>query len=448
MEIVFNKTDDVNALIKVKIDKADYQPKVEKTLKDFAKKANIKGFRVGKVPMPIVQKMFGKDVKVQEVNEIAKDSLFNYLKENEIDILASPLVSEATAENFSWSKDQFEFVYEIGLKPAINVDLASVEIPFYTITVGDEEINELKNRLLEIYATFTNYEEVADNHTVFGLLKYGDNVSRFVHLKLSELTPKVAALLMGKKKEDTVTVSITEIFNDNEKLSKAFRLPAEETAKIEGEGTLTIRDIFTSESAVLNVELYDKIFGEGVVTNEEEFNAKLKETLQKKYEIEKDGVAITYFREYVLKNVDMTLPDEFLKKWLQNTAKSPIQDIDTVYTELREGMKYDLILGQLAREHNIAQVSGEDMMNKVKETYFLEFFYSRPVFVEGLTEYFAYQFMQSKDNEAVVENLRGAILANKILTATKSTLKSAKYIETTGTDFENKELKKIQTLVE
>lgn len=446
MEIVFDKKDDVNALVRVKIEKADYQPKVEKTLKDFAKKANIKGFRVGKVPMPVVQKMFGKDVKVQEVNEVAKDSLFNYLKEQEIDILASPLVSLETAENFSWTSDKFEFIYELGLKPTLAIDLAQAEVPFYTIEVGDTEIQALKDRLLEIYADFTKYEEVGEGHTVFGLLKYGDNLSRFVHLKLDEVTKETAALLKGKKVAEAVTLTIKNIFADNEKLSKAFRLSPEETAKVEGDGELTIREVFVAVPPAINAEFFDKVFGEGQVTTEEGFKEKLEAVLQKKYAIEATGIAVTYFREHLLKTVDVTLPDEFLKKWLQSTAKSPINDIDAAYTELREGIRYDLILSQLAKENGVKAISQEDMLAKVRDTYFLEFFYSRPMFVEGLTDYFAYQFLQSEGNEAMIENLRGAILAERILEATKANI-NAKNLTASGTEFEEKELKKVQESV-
>ncbi len=446
MEIVFDKKDNVNALVRIKLDKADYQPKVEKSLKDFAKKAAIKGFRPGKVPMQVVHKLYGKDTKVQEVNEIAKDSLFHYLKENQIDILASPLVSLETAQNFNWNNDDFEFIYELGLKPSIDIDLAQAEVPFYTALVTDEEIDILSNRLREMYAEYTQYEEVAAGHTVFGLLKYGKEVSRFVHLKVDELLPETAAILVGKKKEEEVELDLQKLYTDHEKLAAAFRFSVEEAAALEGNGTLTIRETFVSVSANLNEEFYAKLFGEGVASSEEQFRAKLREILEKKYTIEVKGIAVTYFREFLLKTVDVTLPNEFLKKWLQSTANKQIENLDAEYDNLQSGIKYDLILSQLAKEHAIKPLTNDDLLNKVKDTYFLEFFYSRPIFMEGLTDYFAMQFLQSKDNQNIIDNLKGAILAERVLDIVKPQLK-ANEITTNGMDFEKKELRKIEDAI-
>ncbi len=447
MEIVFDKKDSVNASVRIKLDKSDYLPKVEKTLKDYAKKATIKGFRVGKVPMQVVQKMYGKDAKVQEVNEVAKDSLFNYLKENQIDILASPLVSLETATNFNWNNDNFEFIYEIGLKPTLEINLSDTEVPFYNITVGEEELNILVSRLQEMYAEYIQYEEVATGHTVFGLLKYGNNVSRFVHIKLDEATQETVALLTGKKKTEDVTVQLKKLYDNDEKLAGALRLTVAEVENLDLEGILTIRETFTSVISPLDNIFFDKIFGEAKVNSEEEFRTELVKVLEQKYAIEVKGIAVTYFREHLLKNVAVSLPDEFLKKWMQSNATTQIENLDGEYARLQEGVKYDLILNQLAKENGISAISNEDMLAKVKDTYFLEFFYSRPMFVEGLTEYFAYQFLQNKENQAMIDNLRGAILAERILAAVKPQLK-ANEINTNGMDFENRELRKVEEAVE
>lgn len=446
MEIVFDKKDSVNALVRIKLDKADYQPKVDKTLKDFAKKAAIKGFRPGKVPMQVVQKMYGKDTKVQEVNEVSKDSLFNYLKENQIDILASPLISMETAQNFNWNNENFEFVYEIALKPVIAINLAEAEVPFYNTTVGDEELDLLATRLTDIYAEFTQYEEVAAGQTIFGLLKYGKDTSRFVHLKVNELVAETSATLIGKKKGEDVELDLKKLYDNDQKLADAFRITVEEVAAIEGVGVLTIRETFVSVPAELNEAFYDKVFGEAKVNSQEEFRAKLTEVLEKKYSIEVKGIAVTYFREYLLKNVDVALPDEFLKKWLQSTANRQIENLEEEYLGLQEGVKYDLILNQLAKENGISPLTNDDLLNKVKDTYFLEFFYSRPVFMEGLTDYFAYQFLQSKDNQAVIDNLKGAVLAERVLDAVKSQVK-ANDITTNGMDFERRELRKVEDAI-
>ncbi len=446
MEIVFDKKDSVNALVRIKLDKADYQPKVDKTLKDFAKKAAIKGFRPGKVPMQVVQKMYGKDTKVQEVNEVSKDSLFNYLKENQIDILASPLVSMETAQNFNWNNDDFEFIYEIALKPVIAINLAEAEVPFYNTTVGNEEVDLLATRLGEIYAEFTQYEEVAAGHTVFGLFKYGKDTSRFAHLKVNELVSETATALIGKKKSEDVELDLKKLYDNDQKLADAFHITVEEVAAIEGVGMFTIRESFVSVPPVLNEVFYDKVFGEAKVNSEEEYKAKLTEVLEKKYSIEVKGIAVTYFREYLLKNVDVTLPDAFLKKWLQSTANRQIENLEAEYLGLQEGVKYDLILNQLAKENGISPITNDDLLNKVKDTYFLEFFYSRPVFMEGLTDYFAYQFLQSKDNQAMIDNLKGAVLAERVLDAVKSQVK-ANDITTNGMDFEKRELRKVEDAI-
>ncbi|MFY7787276.1 MAG: trigger factor [Thermoflexibacteraceae bacterium] len=449
MEIVLQKTDEVNANIRLKLLKADYQPNVDKKVKEFAKKAEIKGFRPGKVPVPIVQKMFGKDIKMQEVNDLAKDSLFNYLKENNVEILASPLISlDTMADNkFDWRNEDFEFIYEVGLKPEIKVNLSNIEIPFYTINVGEEEIAALMTRLRDINADFTPYEEVAEGHTVFGLLKYGQDTSRFAHIKLEEATATAKAALIGKKKGETVTIEVKNIFATVEKLAEVLRISKEEAEKLDVTGELTIRESFVAIPADLNETFYNKIFGEGVVATEEDFKNKLKGVLEKKYAIEATGVAITYFRNQVLKENNFDLPAVFLKKWLMSTAEKPIQNIDAEYGMMEEALKYDLLLSQVAKDFNVATPSNEDIVKKVEDTYFLEFFYSRPMFIEGLTSFFAYQFLQSKENENMIQSLRAAIIAERVLAAAKAQIK-ANDLTVSGGEFEKKELMKVEETVE
>ncbi len=446
LEIVFDKKDSVNAQVRLKIEKADYQPQLEKSVKEFAKTAAIKGFRPGKVPVPMVQKMFGKDIKVREVNEIAKNSLFDYLKSNEINILGSPMVSLDTIKTLNWSSEAFEFIYDLGLRPEFTIDLASLEVPFYTLTVGDSEVAELKERLRQVHASYTQYEEVADGHTVFGLLNYGDT-SRFVHLKTDEVTPESKALLIGKKKEENVELSFKNLYPTEDTLAKALRLTVEEVQAITAtEATLTIRETFTSTPAELNEQFYNTVFGEGKVSNEDEFNAKLVEILNKKFGIEAKGVAVTYFRNHLLKNVTVTLPDEFLKKWMQSQSQTAIQNLDAEYAQMNEAVRYDLILSKLSKEHNLPQLDEMNLVDKVRDTYFLEFFYSRPMFVDGLTDFFAYQFLQTKENQSVIESLKGAVVAEKLLAIIKPLIK-ANDITISGIEFEKTELQKKEFLI-
>lgn len=449
MEIVLQKTDEVNANIRLKLLKADYQNNVDKKVKEFAKKAEIKGFRPGKVPVPVVQKMFGKDIKMQEVNDLAKESLFNYLKENNVEILASPLISlDTMADNkFDWRNDDFEFIYEVGLKPEIKPNLANIEIPFYTINVGEEEVETLMNRLRDINADFTPYEEVAEGHTVFGLLKYGRDTLRFAHIKLDEATEMAKATLIGRKKGETVTIEVKNIFATVEKLAEVLRISKEEAEKLDVNGELIIRESFVAIPADMNENFYKKIFGEGAVANEEDFKNKLKGVLEKKYAIEATGVAITYFRKQVLKENNVELPAAFLKKWLLSTAQKPIKNIDAEYGMMEEALKYDLLLSQLATDFNVTAPSNEDIVKKIEDTYFLEFFYYRPMFIEGLTSFFAYQFLQSKENENMLQSLRTAIIAERVLAAAKSQIK-ANDITISGSEFEKKELMKVEEPVE
>jgi trigger factor len=448
VEILFDKKDSVNAQVRVKIDKSDYQPQIDKSLKEYSKTAAIKGFRPGKVPMPMLQKLFGKDIKVKEINELAKNSLFEYLTANEIQILASPMVSVDTFKGLNWANEDFEFIYDLGLRPEITIDLSAIEVPFYKISVAEAEVNELYERLRLVHSSYTQYEEVAEGHTVFGLLSYGKDTSRFVHIKLDEVTAETKALLLGKKKQEIVEIpTIGSIFSIEEALVKAMRMTAEEVKAIAGEAAkLTIRETFTSVLAEAGQSFYNLVFGEGVVTTDEEFRAKLVGILEKKYDIEARGVAVTYFRNHLLKNVSFGLPDDFLKKWMQSNSEREIANLEEDYLQMREAVSYDLMLSKLSKDHNLPKLNEEALVEKVKETYFLEFFYSRPMFVEGLVDYFAYQFLQTKENQNVIDGLRGAAIAERLLNIMKPSIK-ANDIALTGIEFEKKELQKTEFLL-
>lgn len=448
MEILFDKKDSVNAQVTVKIDKSDYQPQIDKSLKEYSKTAAIKGFRPGKVPMPMLQKLFGKDIKVKEINELAKNSLFEYLTANEIQILASPMVSVDTFKTLNWANEAFEFIYDLGLRPEITIDLSAIEVPFYKISVAEAEVNELYERLRLVHSSYTQYEEVAEGHTVFGLLSYGKDTSRFVHIKLEEVTAETKALLIGKKKQEIVEIAaISSLFATEEALVKAMRMTAEEVQAIAGEAAkLTIRETFTSVSAEAGQSFYNLVFGEGVVTTDEEFKTKLVGILEKKFDIEARGVAVTYFRNHLLKNVSFNLPDDFLKKWMQSNSERQIENLEQDYLQMREAVSYDLMLSKLSKDHNLPKLDEEALVEKVRETYFLEFFYSRPMFVEGLVDYFAYQFLQTKENQNVIDGLRGAVIAERLLSAMKPFIK-ANDIATTGIEFEKTELQKSEFLL-
>lgn len=369
MEITLDKHSSNQASIKIKLFEADYQPKVDAKLKDYVKKASIKGFRPGKAPVSMVKNMYGVSLLVDEINAILGESLNAYLKEQTFKILGDPLPVEKEDNSIDWkTQKEFEFEYRIGFVDGIDLTLNSkIEGTKYSIKVDDKLLNETLDNLKNQYGKSTNPEVSQAGDNIYGDLKSVDGeLSKTLSLPLAKVSKKLAEKFTGISKDAVVEFDSKEVKKDE--WTEAFGLEDEELDQSKGAFTFTVKNINRTETAEVDQEFFDKIFGPDVVKSEEEFLAKVRETLQSSYDRESKVFTDEELKKVLTEKAKVDLPVDFLKEWLlrANQGKVTDEDVEKEFPTYASQLTWSLISNHLAKENGV-QAEHEDVIEKTKE---------------------------------------------------------------------------------
>ena len=356
MNITKESIDSLNAVVKVEIAAADYQPKVEQILQDYRKKADIPGFRKGHVPMGMVKKQYGKSIMIDEINKMLQESLNNYLTEEKLEILGNPLPK--VNEEFSWDAEDFSFEFELGLAPEFDVDLsAKKKITQYNIVAEDSLIDKEVENLQTRFGKILPLEEAAEGNNVAGtFVNEEKEIENKATISLNDIKGKVnLKKFIGAKVGDVLSLKSKNLFNEDAKLMGALGLAKEEVEGLEIPLTFTIEEINTTELAELNQELFDKIFGEGKVATVEELRGKIKEDAENQFKMQSEQQLLNSVTEYLVENTKFDLPAEFLKKWLATAGENPIsaEQAAEEFEKSEKGLRYQLIEGKVMSANDI-----------------------------------------------------------------------------------------------
>lgn len=369
MNITRENIDDLNAIVKVDIAKEDYSEKVEKILKDYRKTANIPGFRKGHVPMGMVKKQYGKAVLVDEVNKLLQDSLNKYLTEEKLDVLGNPLPKEQ--ENFDWDRDNYTFEFELGLSPEFEVNLSPDKAITHYKIVADQEMieNQVKNARKQ-YGKLTSKKEAEEGDQVAGTFK---NEKEGIDSKTTVPLEKIKGKknlekFVGAKVGDTITIKTKGLFEDDHQLMDFLQVEHDKAHDLDIEVEFTVSEINHQELAELNQEFYDKIFGEGVVTSEEEMREKIKEDAGKQFEQQSNQQLLNNVTEMLIENTEFDLPREFLQKWIQTAGEKELnpEEAKEEYEKSEKGLRFQLIEGKIVKDHGL-EVAFEDLKGFAKD---------------------------------------------------------------------------------
>lgn len=382
MNITLDKQNTTDGLIKIKLTESDYQPKVEEKVRDYSRKANIKGFRQGKVPSGVIKKMFGKSILVEQVNQLISHSVSNYIKDNKLRILGDPIPNSDKARTIDWDNQKdFEFEFQVGMVDDFQYDLSSkVKIKSYSIEVDEKVIEEtlgdLKQRFGKV--SYPEVSEATDN--LFGEIVGIDGVLRSEeekkssYISVEKVEKKEQEKFVGLKKEDEVEFDVTKIFTDERLTAQAIDVPIEEAKTAIGKYTIKITTISRTEPAEINVELFDKVFGKDVVKNEEEFIVKIKETISENYKRETDHLLDHEIQHHFVDHTKIDMPDNFLKLWLKATSEGKVTDdiLEKEFKQYKESLKWDLVKNKIAEDLKIT-VEAAEVKNKAKEMILQQF---------------------------------------------------------------------------
>ncbi|WP_339757739.1 trigger factor [Algoriphagus aquimarinus] len=368
MEITQDKHSANQASIKIKLNEADYQPKVEAKLKDFAKKSNIKGFRPGKAPMSMVKGMYGTSVLVEEINAILSESLNTYLKEQSFKILGDPLPQNQNAPIDWKTQKEFEFDYKIGFVESVDLTLdPKIKATKYSIKVDDKLINETLDNLKSQYGNSTNPEVSEEGDHIYGDLKATEGeLEKTVSLDLTKITKKLAGKFIGLSKEAVVEFDAKDVKKGQ--WEEAFGLSEEESADIDGALTMTVKNINRTETAEMNQEFFDKIFGPDEVKSEEEFITKVRETLQGNYDRESKVFTEEELKKVLTEAAKVDLPEAFLKEWLliANEGKVSEADVEKEFPIYARQLTWSLISNEIATKNEV-KAEHEEVIEKTKQ---------------------------------------------------------------------------------
>ncbi|MCB0465652.1 MAG: trigger factor, partial [Aequorivita sp.] len=362
------------------------------------KNANIPGFRKGHVPMGMVKKQYGKAVLVEEVNKLLQDALHKFLTEEKLDILGNPLPKNESEIN--WDADDYSFEFELGLAPEFNVDLKGKEVLQYKIIADDKMLDNQVKTIRKQYGKLISKKEVEKGDEITGTFTSTEKeIEKKTTLSTEEITgKKQLESLIGAKVGDTVALKTKGMFADDHDNQKYLGVSHDDAHGLDIEVSFKIEEVNKREMAELNQELFDKLFGEGVVTSEEELKAKIKEDAEGQFAQQSDQKLLNDVVDSLIENTKFNLPDTFLQRWIAMSGEKRLseEDAKAEYERSEKGLRYQLIEGKL-RADNKLQVTFEELKD-----------YSKNMIKAQMA-----QFGQTNPTDEELESITARILSNK-----------------------------------
>ena len=373
MHIEREETGTLTATLKLKLAPEDYQPGVEKALKEQRRNAVLPGFRPGQVPMTLIKRKVGKAVLVSEIERLIDENLRSYLQDNQIRVLGQPLPKNEQIEGNNWDEPgEFTFAYELGMAPQFDVELnekLGVEYPIVDVTddLVDREIKDMQRRFGKVEDV-----EVSEDKDMLlgdmieleadGSIKAGGIMNRAT-MSLEFIADEEARnSLVGKRIGDEVVVDPHKVSRDHEDLARMLGVDHETVHHLNGNFIFRIAEIKRMTPVPLDQELFGRVYGVGAVIDEADFRKKVKEGLENMFRRDSDRIYKRLVMKKLRENAQFELPDAFLKRWIQETSKEPItpEQVEEGYTQYAEGLKRQLVEDRVIEKYGL-EAKGEEM---------------------------------------------------------------------------------------
>lgn len=450
MEIVKEKIDDVTALLKVNVHPEDYREGVNHALREYARKANLPGFRPGKVPLSVIKNMVGKSIVLDELNKTLYDSVNNWIRDNDIEIIGEPLPQPMKDIDLDPDANKaYEFMYEIGLVPEFKVTLQVKDFPEQLTVVVDEAfLDKEVSRMRKRFGKMTNPESSEEGDMLFGFIgetekgvyAAGKRLKKAYVLNPERGTFSTSLLkkMIGRKEGDVITLKMEDLFSNEGQVrdfweehpenGEHFHLsPDQLKAVMEMDFEFEVKKVNRNEEVEINQEFFDKVVGPGKVSSEEEFRKQLKDDYTKHLA----GEATKYFHSKVIRSLiegnDIALSTSFLRKWLK-ASREKVNDtnVDELLPEYMRDLRWSLIVNGILKENPSYKVTDEDIREKVRGIVATEFGMSDDESADGL-------IARIMDDKESMSKLSLQILDEKIfahiLSATKPKTKEVSATE-------------------
>mgnify|MGYP002629266245 CR=1 FL=1 len=379
MNISQESNSELTAIIHINLQESDYIDAVNKQLSDYRKKANMPGFRPGMVPIGMIKKMYGNSVTVDEVNKTLSEALNNYIIENKINVIGNPLPNTEKTTNIDFAKQkEFDFFFDIGLAPELSIELSKdIKVPYYTIKISDSELDKAVADVKVRFGEDENPEVSEEGDSFQGKFIEVDPEGNAIEggvendgfLKFDDIKLKtIQNQFIGKKAGDSLTINLLKAIKDESKVASLINRHDEGDVKLNSDYNFEIAKIIRTHEAELGEELYKKVFPAQEIKNEAEFKKALSNDLTKHYQRDTDRQFLADTVKELIKIADISLPDEFLRRWLleSNNGKITQEQIDTQYDNYARTFKWQLLENELLKDHaEDMQVKEEEIREKV-----------------------------------------------------------------------------------
>lgn len=400
--------DDLTFRLNVTIEKADALEKRKKALNNYRRTAEIKGFRKGMAPMSLIEKMHGMSALIDAVNDLIAEQLNNYIQENKLNVLGEPLPNDELQKKIDWDNDTvYEFVFDVALAPQVKVEISKDDkIVYYNPTVSDADIDAAKSNILKQYGKLEDTDAVKDEDFIVADLVQGETKVEGTYITLKQMSDDNKKIFLGKMAGDSFEINVNDVFTNEADRASLLKVKKEELATIEPLWTVTIKEIKTFVDAEENQELYNKMFGEGVVNSADEFKAKLVERIEEEYAQESEYRFMLDAREYFLNKVNIPVPEAFMKRWLHvvNEGKVTMEEIEKEFDLFLKDFRWQLIRGAILKDNNLT-VTKEDVLKVATNIarYQFAMYGINNVPEEHLAQYAEKLLADEKQNRRIIE---------------------------------------------
>lgn len=433
MNISFENPDKVNGLLTITVEEADYQASVEKTLKDYRKKANYPGFRPGMVPMGLIKKQFGASAKMDAINKLIGEQIYKYMQDNKIQMLGEPLPSEKQEAQDLEKPAPYTFAFDIAVAPEFKIELnGHNKIDHYTIIVDDALIDRQVEMFTSRNGTYEKAESYEDNDMLKGDLREldekGNTKEDGITVEAASILPNYIkdeaqkALFNGAKLGDIITLNVSKAFENETEIASLLKVERDRVKDIKSDFSYQITDIQRYKKHPVDQELFDSLFGKDTVKSEKEFREKIAEGLKEQLAVDADYKFILDVRAYCEKKVGkLEFPDALLKRIMLNNNKDKGEEfVEKNYEQSVKELTWHLIKEQLVAANQI-KVDDADVLNAAKETARVQFAqYGMNNVPDEYVENYAKEILKKREN---VDGLVDRAVDIKLTDALKKVVK-------------------------
>lgn len=431
MNVSLQNIDKVSGLLTVKLEKADYQDKVEKTLKSYRQKAQIPGFRKGMVPMSLMRKMYGKSVTAEEVNKILSETVYKYIEENKVNILGEPLPNEDKQQPIDFdTMDEFEFFFDIALAPEFEVSVSSEDkVDYYDIEVTDEMVNNQVKAYTQRNGKYEKVDAYQENDMLKGLLaeldaegntkEGGIQVEGAVMMPMYMKNDEQKAIFANAKVNDVLVFNPFKAWDGNAaELASLLKIDKDAAAEIKADFSFQVEEITRFVEGELNQEIFDQVFGKDVVKSEDDFRVRVKEVIAKQFASDSDYKFLIDARKLLTDKVGkLEYPDALMKRIMRlNNPDKDEKFFEENYEKSLQELTWHLIKEKLVKANDI-KVEQQDIADMAKEATRAQFAqYGMLNVPEELLNNYAKEMLKKKET---VEGLVNRVIETKLAAALK-----------------------------